>query len=125
MVTQVQEAPWYLSEAWIGGAGRLVPRTLLNATICLWGYVKDQVYQPPMSQFFRENISLATANVDEPQRTLEECEDGVHVCRVTNGALMEDLYKIFFSFITAFGLFDVCICTNFEITVISYHQNHF
>jgi hypothetical protein len=101
--------------------------TSLHATsdFCLWGYVKDKVYQPPMSQSLRERISQATANVGESQlhRTREELEFRVHGCRVTNGAHIQRVQINFTSFLVVFKLFHVCVCNRFERTIISYHPN--
>jgi hypothetical protein len=49
--------------------GEKTPRSpdLTQCQFYLWGYVKDQVYQPPVPKSFRKRISQVTANVDESQ----------------------------------------------------------
>jgi hypothetical protein len=78
---------------WVGRAGPIPrpPRSpdLTPCDFYVWGYVKDQIYQPPMPQSVRELrewISQPIANDDESHlwRTWEEFEYRVHVCRVTN-----------------------------------------
>jgi hypothetical protein len=69
----------------------LGPQRCPNLTPCdfyMWGFVKEQVYQPPIPQSLRERISQAIANVDESQLRLtwEEFECRIDVRQVTNGA---------------------------------------
>jgi hypothetical protein len=69
---------------------------LIPCDFYLWGYVKDQVYQPLMPQSLRElqeRILQAIANVGESQlwRTWEKLEYRFDVCRVPNGADIEHL----------------------------------
>jgi primosomal protein N'' len=87
-----------LPKAWIGLAGTAPPRSpdFTQCDVHLRGYVKEQVYQPPMPQSLRElreQISQATDNVDESQlqRTWEGFEHRLDVCRVSIGAYIEYL----------------------------------
>jgi hypothetical protein len=61
-----------------------------DATPCdffLWGYVKDQVYVPPLPANIPETI---TANM--LQTVWNELDYRVDICIITNGAHKEHLY---------------------------------
>ena len=66
-----------------------------DATPCnffLWGYVKDQVYVPPLSASILEvkvRIRTATETIAADMRN--EIDYRVDVCRITNGAHVEHL----------------------------------
>jgi hypothetical protein len=110
-----------VQKAWMGQAGHIPwPLRSQDLTPCnfyLWGYVKNQVYQPPMPQSLWEKISQAKANINESQSQCarEEVEYRIDVCRVTNEAHqtsldLQDVLK----------WFHVCICNCFKNTLISY-----
>jgi hypothetical protein len=83
-----------VQKAWIGRVRPIHwPPDLTPYDFQLRQYVNDQVYQLPMPQSLRERISEATATADESQLrgTWEEFEYRVDVCRVTNGARVEQL----------------------------------
>ena len=71
-----------------------------DATPCdffLWGYVKDQVYVPPLPASIPElkvRIRTATENItaDMLQTVWNELDYRVDVCTTTNGAHIEHLY---------------------------------
>jgi hypothetical protein len=86
---------------------------LTTCYLYLWGYVKGQAYQHLMPQTLRElreRISQTTANVNESQllRAWEEFQYRFDVCRITNGAHIENLQinisshdvSSYFSFLT-------------------------
>jgi len=70
-----------------------------DATPCdffLWGYVKDQVYVPPLPTSIPElkvRIRTATETItaDMLQAVWNELNYHVDVCRITNGAHIEHL----------------------------------
>jgi hypothetical protein len=56
----------------------------------LWGYVKDQGYQPPMPHSLRERNSQAIAkSMSQLRRAWEEFEYRIDIFRATNGASLE------------------------------------
>jgi len=62
----------------------------------LWGYVKDQVYVPPLPASIPElkvRIRTAIENIaaDMQQTVWTELDYRVDVCRITNGAHIEHL----------------------------------
>ena len=67
-----------------------------DATPCdffLWGYVKDQVYVPPLPASIPElkvRIRTVTETITVDMRN--ELDYRVDVCRITNGAHIEHLY---------------------------------
>jgi hypothetical protein len=68
----------------------------------LWGYVKDQVFIPPLPHMTLLTIA-AVKNIDAPMltRVLQELEYRIDVCRVTRDAHVKHLQlskKNFFSF---------------------------
>jgi hypothetical protein len=73
-----------------------------DATPCdffLWGYVKDQVYVPPLRASTSElkvRIRTATENItaDMLQTVGNELDYRVDVCRITNVAHIERLYGV-------------------------------
>ena len=66
-------------------------------TVCdffLWGFVKDNVYVPPLPKTLpelRERINTAVGNVtqDMLERVRREWEYRLDICRVTRGAHIE------------------------------------
>jgi len=76
-----------------------LPLSFPHATPCdsfLWGYVKDQVYVPPLSASIPElkvRIRAATATIpaDMLQTVWNELDYRVDVCRITKGAHIEHL----------------------------------
>ena len=72
---------------------------LPDATPCdlfLWGYVKDQVYVPPLPACIPElkvRIRTATETItaDMLQTVWNELDYRVDVCRITKGAHIEQL----------------------------------
>ena len=70
-----------------------------DATPCdlfLFGYVKDQVYVPPLLASFPEmkvriRIAIETITADMLQTVWNELDYRVDVCRITNGARIEHL----------------------------------
>jgi len=71
-----------------------------DATPCdsfLWGYVKDQVYVPPLPASIPElNVPIRTAietiTADMLQTVWNELDYRVDVCRIREGAHLEHLY---------------------------------
>ena len=62
----------------------------------LWGYVKDQVYVPPLPARITElMVQIRTAieaiTADMLQRVCNELDYRVDVCRITKGAHIEHL----------------------------------
>ena len=70
-----------------------------DATPCdffLWGYVKDQVYVPPLPACITElkvrfRTAIETITADMLQTVWNELDYRVDVCRITKGAHIEDL----------------------------------
>jgi len=70
-----------------------------DATPCdffLWGYVKDQVYVPPLPASIQElkvriRTAIETITVDMLQTVWNELYYRVDVCRITKGAHIEHL----------------------------------
>jgi len=70
-----------------------------DATPCdffLWGYVKNQVYVPPLSASnpelkVRIRIAVETITTDMLQTVWNELDYCVDVCRITKGAHIEHL----------------------------------
>jgi len=70
-----------------------------DATLCdffLWGYVKDQVYVPPLAASIPEltvriRTAIETITADMQQTVWNELVDRVDVCRITKGAHIERL----------------------------------
>ena len=65
--------------------------------IFLWGYVKDQVYVPPLPASIPElkvriRTAIETITADMLQAVWNEFDYRVDVCRITNGAHIEHLY---------------------------------
>ena len=73
-----------------------------DATPCdlfLWGYVKDQVYVPPLPASIMElkvRIRTATETITADMRhtVWNELDYRVDVCRITKGAHIEHLYSM-------------------------------
>ena len=72
-----------------------------DATPCdffLWGYVKDQVYVPPLppasipEMKVRIRTAIETITADMLQTVWNELDYRVDVCRNTKGAHIEQLY---------------------------------
>ena len=71
-----------------------------DATPCdfvLWGYVKDQVYVPPLPAIIpklkvRIRTATETITTDMLQTVWNELDYRVDVCRITKGAYIEHLY---------------------------------
>jgi len=64
--------------------------------VFLWGYVKDQVYVPPLSSSIPElkvgiRTAIETITADMLQTVWNELEYRVDVCRITKGAHIEHL----------------------------------
>ena len=62
----------------------------------LWGYVKDQVYVPPLPASIPElkvliRTAIETITADMLQTVWNELDYRVDVCRITNGAHLEHL----------------------------------
>ena len=62
----------------------------------LWGYVKDQVFVPPLPHDLADlnaRIIAAVKNIDVPvlMRVWQELEYHIDVCHVTHGAHIEHL----------------------------------
>jgi len=76
-----------------------LPPCSLYATPCdffLWGYVKDQVYIPPLTASIPElkvriRTDIETITADMLQTVWNELDYRVDVCRITKGAYIEDL----------------------------------
>jgi len=70
-----------------------------DATPCdffLWGYVKDQVYVPPLAASIPElkvriRTAIETITADMLQTVWNELDYRVDVCRITKGAHIEHL----------------------------------
>ena len=70
-----------------------------DATPCdffLWGYVKDQVYVPPLPACIPElkvriRTAIETITADMLQTVLKELDYRVDVCRITKGTHIEHL----------------------------------
>ena len=70
-----------------------------DATPCdffLWGYVKDQVYVPPLPAGILElkvriRTAIETITADMLQTVCNELDYRVDVCRITKGAHIEHL----------------------------------
>jgi len=69
-----------------------------DATPCdfLWGYVKDQVYVPPLPASIPElkvriRTAIETITADMPQTVWNELNFLVDICRITKGAHIEHL----------------------------------
>jgi hypothetical protein len=63
----------------------------------LWGYVKDQVYVPPLPASIpelrvRNRTAIETITTDMLQTVWNELDYRVDVCGITNGAHIEHLY---------------------------------
>jgi len=80
------------------GFNNLPPRSPY-ATPCdffLWGYVKDQVYVPPLPSSIPElkvriRTAIETITADMLQTVWNELDYRVDVCRITKGAHIEHL----------------------------------
>jgi hypothetical protein len=62
----------------------------------LWGYVKDEVYMPPLPRDLRELrqrivAAVDTVDIDMLQRVWQDLDYRIDVCRVTKGGHMEHL----------------------------------
>ena len=76
-----------------------LPSRSSDATLCdvfLWGYVKDQVYVPPLPASIPElkvriRTAIETITADTLQTVWNELEYRVDVCRITKGAHIEHL----------------------------------
>jgi len=81
------------------GFNNLPPRSP-DATPCdffLWGYVKNQVYVPPLPASIPElkvriRTAIQTITADMLQTVWNELDYRVDVCRITKGAHIEHLY---------------------------------
>jgi hypothetical protein len=70
-----------------------------DATSCdffVWGYVKDQVYVPPLPASSPElkvriRTAIETITADMLEKVLNELDYRVDVCRITKGAHIEHL----------------------------------
>ena len=65
-------------------------------TFFLWGYVKDQVYVPPLPPCITElkvriRTAIETVTADMLQTVWNELDYRVDVCRITKGAHIEYL----------------------------------
>jgi hypothetical protein len=88
-----------LPERWFWrweGSTSWPPRSpvLITFDFFLWGFVKDEVYVPPMSitlNNLKDRIRTATANIYQPllQNVWLEVEYRLDVCWTTNGARIE------------------------------------
>ena len=80
------------------GFNNLPPRSP-DATPCdffLWGYVKDQVYVPPLPASIPElkvriRTAIETITADMLQTVWNELDYRVDICRITKGAHIEHL----------------------------------
>ena len=87
-----------LFEVIVGGLTTWQPRSP-DATPCdffLWGYVKDQVYIPPLPASIPElkvriRTAIETITADMLQTLWNELHYRVGVCRITKGAHIEHL----------------------------------
>ena len=87
-----------LFEMIVWGFNNLPPRSpdITPCDFFLWGYVKDQVYVPPLPASIPElNVRIRTAietiTTDMSQTVRNELDYRVDVCRITNGAHIEHL----------------------------------
>jgi len=74
------------------GFNNLTPRSL-DATPCdffQWGYVKDQVYVPPLPASI-PGTAIETITADMLRTVWNELDYRVDVCRITKGAHIENL----------------------------------
>jgi hypothetical protein len=64
----------------------------------LWGYVKDQIYVPPLPASITElkvRIRTAIETINTYMHMVwNELDCRVNVCRITNGAHIEHLYGV-------------------------------
>jgi len=72
------------------------PPDAIPCDFFLWGYVKDQVYVPPLLPSIPElkvriRTAIETITADMLQTIWNELYYRVHVCRITNGAHIEHL----------------------------------
>jgi hypothetical protein len=89
----------------------------------LWGYVKDNVFVPPVPVTLgdlKQRITTATAGVDEHMltRVWQKFDYRVDICRVTKGAHIEQLQVSvtnFQSFSTKPCLVTVDILNNLDL----------
>jgi hypothetical protein len=70
---------------------------LTPCDFCLWGFVKDSVYVPPLSMSLMElrdwiTYALQTITADMLHRVWDEFDYRVDVCCVTQGAHIEELW---------------------------------
>ena len=94
-----------LQQRWIGRAAKgdnlllpWPPRSpdLTPCNFFLWGFVKGSVYEPPLSMSLKElrdriTHTLQTITADMLHRVWDEFDYRVDVCRVTQGAHIEEL----------------------------------
>ena len=80
------------------GFNNLPPRSpdATSCDFCLWGYVKDQVYVPPLPASVPElkvqiRTAIETIIADMLQTVQNELDYLVDVCRITKGAHIEHL----------------------------------
>ena len=76
--------------------GHLVLQMQPHVISFLWGYVKDQVYVPPLPASIpelkvRNRITIETITADMLQTVWNELDYRVNVCRITQGAHIEHL----------------------------------
>jgi len=82
------------TDAWIGRGGPIPwppeAQISLHLIFFLWGYIKNIVYAEKIRniQHLQERITSAIETVtrDMIQKTWQEIEFGLNVCRATNGA---------------------------------------
>jgi hypothetical protein len=91
-----------LSNRWIGRAGatdeewlKWPPRSpdLTPCDFFLWGYVKEQVFVPPLlldidELKLRNNASIETTDRNTLERVWDELDNRLDICRDTHGAHM-------------------------------------
>ena len=82
----------------VGVFNNLPPRSpgATPSDFFLWGYVKDQVYVPPLPASIpglkvRIRIAIKTNTADMLQTLWNEIDYHVDVCRITKGAHIEHL----------------------------------
>ena len=90
-----------MNRAWTDDDQMLLawPPPSAHATPCdffLWGYVKDQVYVPPLPASVPEmkvriRTAIETITADMLQTVWNEIDYRVDVCRITKGAHIEHL----------------------------------
>ena len=80
------------------GFNNLPPRSpyAIPCDFSLWGYVKDQVYAPPIPASIPElkvriRTAIETITADMLQTVWNELDCRVDVCRITKGAHIEHL----------------------------------